>query len=262
MNKVVYLDADFVIKTSKIQVDSSTLFDKVLELPYSFRITNTVLSEIKFDLNKKFATLVLNGKLSVVRLADCFEELTKTFDEKTIENIALSTIKEISSEICGDDTLYNTYFKKLEANQILGDSLKHFSEELENAIRRVPKDNNIGEITTLLSMSLTNRLENITVISLLSHDSQARSCVLNLPENINSFDCYSCFHLLKINEILTYTEAKKYVNRWKTVFPHNNTVKIIENNRSQGVDFLDFVIYLYKNSNYSILRNGLLKKVS
>lgn len=261
MNNIVYLDADFVIKTSKVQVDSSTLFDKVLELPYSFRITNTVLSEIRYELKNKLMSLILDQKIAVVNQTDCFLELKKHFDEKTIEHLALSSIREISIEICGDDSLYNTYFRNLEANQIMGDSLSHFSAEFENAINRVPKDNNIGEITTLLNMSLTNRMGNVNVINLLSHDSQARSYVLNFPENINSFDCYSCFHLLKINSILSYDEAKKFANRWKITFPKNTTVSIIENNRSQGIDFLNFVIYIYRNTSYCILKNGRLKKI-
>lgn len=263
MNNIVYLDADFVIKTSKIQVGSSTLFDKILELPYSFRINNKVLSEIKFNLNKKIQLLILNGKISNVKVCDCFFELSKTFDDKAIENMVLSTIKNIILEVCEEDTeLYDKYFKRLEVNALFGDELSHFSNEFENIIKSIPKDNNIGEITTLLDMSLTNRLENVNVISLLSHDSSAKRCASKLHENINSFDCYSCFHLLKIEAILSFEEAKSFVKKWESVYPLNKKVKIIENSGSKIIDFINYITYIYKNNNYIILRNGILRKIS
>lgn len=260
MNNIVYLDADFVIKTSQLTIDSSTLFDRILELPYTFKITNKVLAEIKRGLQTKLVGLIAAGKISVIRTSDCINDLAKFYNIATVENIVLSSLKEISEDVTESEDLYKTYFSKLEVHIAIADDLSLFSNELDHAIASVPNGKSIGEIVTLLNMSLTNRLQNTKVISLLSHDSAARKSVLSLHENINSYDCHTCLHLLKENCILDYAGAKKYASAWLRTFPKNTLVKIIENKRAKGVDPHEFVRIMFCGSKYSILRNGILKK--
>lgn len=72
MINIVYLDADFIIKTSKIKNNSSTLFDKIMELPYSFRITNIVFNEIKnSSLKKQLVDLIIKGKIKLIKSSEC-----------------------------------------------------------------------------------------------------------------------------------------------------------------------------------------------
>lgn len=260
MNNIVYLDADFVIKTSKLTIDSSTLFDKILDLPYTFKITNKVLAEIKRSLQTKLIGLIANGKISVIRTSDCINDLAKFYNIATVENIVLSSLKEISQDVTESEDLYKTYFSELEVHIAFASDLNLFSNKLDNAIQAVPNGKSIGEIVTLLNMSLTNRLQNTKVISLLSHDSAARKSILSLHENINSYDCHTCLHLLKENGIFTYAEGKKFASAWLKEFPQNQLVKIVESKKAQGVEIREFVKIIFCGSKYSILRNGILKK--
>ena len=260
MNNIVYLDADFVIKTSQLTIDSSTLFDKILDLPYTFKITNKVLAEIKRVLQTKLIGLIANGRISVIRTSDCINDLAKFYNIATVENIVLSSLKEISEDVTESEELYKTYFSRLEVHIPIADDLNLFSNELDNAIASVPRGKSIGEIVTLLNMSLTNRLQNTKVISLLSHDSAARKSVLSLHENINSYDCHTCLHLLKENGVFDYAEGKKYASAWLKEFPLNQTVKIIENKRAKGIGVREFVKIIFCDSKYSILRNGILQR--
>ena len=261
MINIVYLDADFIIKTSKIKNNSSTLFDKIMELPYSFRITNIVFNEIKnSSLKKQLVDLIIKGKIKLIKSSECISALKDFLSDSAIQSLVLSTLEDICENIQEDQSFYQSNFYKLEALSIMQDDVDHFIDEFELIVTNISKDNNIGEIVTLLNISLCNRLENVKVISLLSHDSSARRCVLSLHENINSFDCYSCHYLLKSNNILSFDEAKKYVSSWLREFPRNNIVKIIEEKSPKGVDLRKFIDIVYNSSNYTILRNGILKK--
>lgn len=261
MDKIIYLDADFINKTTQVRNDTSTLFDKILELPYNFRITNVVMGEIKEPTLQRFlSSLVLDGKLNVVTVSDCIKALNGLLPVPAIENLVLSTLKKISNDVSENEKFYKDYFFKLEALAIMEVDINHFSQELENAIRNVPARNNIGEIVTLLNISLTNMIGEVDVISLLSHDSAARRCILSLHEKINSYDCYSCFYLLKQNGIINFTEAKTFVNGWLRAFPKNFTVKVMEGDSDKGIHIRDFVNMVFNQSGFTILRNGVLKK--
>lgn len=256
-NKIAYLDTDFINKTIKTNEGSSTLFDEIIKLPYEFRMVFKVYKEIKdqkiLDVIDKY---IKSKKIFLFEDLEIVNKLKKFFNEKIIQNIILSDINKISQSIFENDTFYNNYFQKLEKKYNDGIKLNSFLAELGNIVRNIPYKNNIGEIVTILNISISNRLGEGEIIALLSHDFSARRYVLGMPDNVLSYDCYSSFCLIK--SIITIENAKKYAKAWKVVHDKNYIVKIQENGHPQGIDIVKFVEMIYERKKYSVLKNGLV----
>lgn len=256
-NKIAYLDTDFINKTIKTNEGSSTLFDEIIKLPYKFIIVYKVYNEIKDKIVLGIINKYIQQKrILLVRDFEIVKNMKSIFDDKTIQQIILSEIYNISFSIFENDDFYNNYFKKLEALYSKNTRLKLFIVELDEIIKSIPKGNNIGEIVTILNISIANRIGGVDIFALLSHDSSARRYILKMPENVYSYDCYSSFCLLK--NFISEEIARGYAKAWRKEHSKNCTVTINKEGRSQGVDILEFIKDIYSKDNYKVFRNGLV----
>lgn len=259
IKNIAFLDADFIIKTHKVKIDSSTLFDEIIKLPYEFIVISKVFNEIhNKEIRNKLTKLVLDGKLKTIANFEQIKNFIDDIDIALLQNLVLSELKKVCELINDSNEFYNSNFKLLESLIYLNDDINVFIKKLDETILKVTTDNNIGEIVTLLNISLLSRDPNIKIISLLSHDKVARESIMSLDDKINSYNCYSCFFLLKENGILTYEIAKKYVSSWYSNYPQNVTVTIIRNKSKVGIDLRKYIEIIYNNNDFKILRNGML----
>ena len=253
---LAFLDTDFICKTSNIKKDTSTLFDEILKLPYEFRVTKKVFSELLTkEVKQDILRLSSEGKIVIVDNTEIILQLYATFSEVDCIKIVLKTLKTICNTLWEDDAFYKKNFKSLEVYEHLESDLSLFCGKLEEKIKNIPPKNNIGEITTLLNIVIANIIGDYEIISLLSHDKSARRCVLEMPENVKSYSCYSCFYLLK-NQ-MTYEESKSYVKIWKRNNPEQLIEIIIKGNK-QGIPFDIYLKYIYEEKTCNVIRNGIL----
>lgn len=257
MQKLAFLDTDFIIKTSNIKNKSSTLFDEIIQLPFEFRITKKVLSEIRDnEIKNQIISLVGSGKIKTVKNTEIIKELKKIYSEEDCIWRTLDILYKLCNTLWENDEFYNKNFKELEVYKYLEQDVNLFHKKLEEKIYNIPAHNNMGELTTLLNIEIVNIVNEYEVISLLSHDKSARRCVLNMPENIKSYSCFSCFYLLK--ERLTYEIAKEYVKIWRRENPEQ-LIETVDKGKKKGIDFLEYLRCIYTNDSCYITRNGLLK---
>ena len=185
-DKIIYLDADFIIKLTQTQNFSSTLFDEIMKLPHKFKIVKKVYSEVQNrGTNSKtiLTQYVKNGKIELVDNENCLNLVNNYFGQYNLSiNIVLSKLEDICNKVTNDEAFFTNVFKDL----IL---LKQFNapfDEFKNKLNEIIKNNksnvkNLGEITTLLNIYCQRMVdENIEILSFLSHDKGAKTCILKL----------------------------------------------------------------------------------
>ncbi|MBQ3213506.1 MAG: hypothetical protein IJB10_00615 [Clostridia bacterium] len=257
MSKVAYLDTDFINKTIKAKNNSSTFFDEIIKLPYKFIMVSKVLDEIK---NPNILKIIYKyhqeEKISIVDNFEIVKGLKHFFDDITIKHIILDEIRKISIEISKSDTFYKNYFSQLENLCMNETKLKMFIIQLNKIVRNIPSGNNMGEIMTILNISIANRIGDADIFALLSHDSSARQYILNMPNNVKSYDCYSVFYLLK--DIISEENAINLGKAWSRAHVKNCNVTINKEGHLKGIDIKDFIKAIYSKNQYHVQQNGLV----
>lgn len=254
---IAFLDTDFIRKTKEIFYNSKSLLDKALELNHDFYITEKVLDELPNKDYNDIINLIKKQKINLYKIENMVELLYETFSDDAF-NIILSDLAKIIENLFGDNVFYATYFKKLEAYAMLGTNINQFSEALENEIKKVPIQQGIGEICTILTSIAFSRCKTDKVYSFMSDDKNARACAINSSDQITTYNCHSLFILLKNNGVQKQ-ELKQFVKQW-VLIRGENTVKIIVNGCSSGLSLNDYIESIYLK-NYRIKRNGLPEMV-